>query len=148
MLLGLFFFANYGFRDWYYQKQSSIDAIRKRYRRYRTYRRTPMGKCDFNKVAKQFYWSHTLTWMFYCKHEVWKMVDNLQVTLCLDLNLKGHVNILYSSINSHQRCVVKKVFLKISQILQESTWWYQKHHIIIDFLLAWKATWKHKNSIY
>ena len=84
----------------------------------------------------------------FIKHEVWKMVDNLQVTLCLDLNIKGHVNILYSSRNSHQRCAVKKVFLKISQILQESTWWYQKHHIIIDFLLAWKATWKHKNSIY
>ena len=31
------------------------------------YRRTPMPKCDFNKVAKQLYWNHTLTWVFYYK---------------------------------------------------------------------------------
>ena len=23
----------------------------------------PMPKCDFNKVAKQFYWNHTLAWV-------------------------------------------------------------------------------------
>ena len=26
--------------------------------------RTPMPKCDFNKVALQLYWSHTLAWVF------------------------------------------------------------------------------------
>ena len=31
------------------------------------YRRTPMSKCDFNKVAKQIYWNHTLPWVFYGK---------------------------------------------------------------------------------
>ena len=31
------------------------------------YRRTPMLKCDFNKVAKQLYWNHTSTWVFSCK---------------------------------------------------------------------------------
>ena len=30
------------------------------------YRRTPMPKCDFNKVAKQPYWNHTSAWVF-CK---------------------------------------------------------------------------------
>ena len=31
------------------------------------YRRTPMPKCDFNKVAKQLYWNHTSAWVFSCK---------------------------------------------------------------------------------
>ena len=31
------------------------------------YRRTPVPKCDFNKVAKQLYSNHTLAWMFSCK---------------------------------------------------------------------------------
>ena len=26
------------------------------------YRKTPMPKCDFNKVAKQIYWNRTLAW--------------------------------------------------------------------------------------
>ena len=29
--------------------------------------RTPMPKCDFNKVALQFYWNSTLPWVFSCK---------------------------------------------------------------------------------
>ena len=31
------------------------------------YRRTPMPKCEFNKVPLQLYWNHTLTWVFSCK---------------------------------------------------------------------------------
>ena len=31
------------------------------------YRRIPMPKCDFNKVAKQLYWNHTSAWVFPCK---------------------------------------------------------------------------------
>ena len=31
------------------------------------YRRTSMLNCDFNKVALQLYWIHTLAWMFSCK---------------------------------------------------------------------------------
>ena len=30
------------------------------------YRRTPMPKCDFNKVAKQLYWNHTLALVLSC----------------------------------------------------------------------------------
>ena len=30
-------------------------------------RRTPMPKCDFNKVASQLYWDHTSVWVFSCK---------------------------------------------------------------------------------
>ena len=32
-----------------------------------TYRRTPMSKCDFNKVALQLFWNRTSTWVFSCK---------------------------------------------------------------------------------
>ena len=31
------------------------------------YRRTPITKCDFNKVALQLYWNHTSAWVFSCK---------------------------------------------------------------------------------
>ena len=31
------------------------------------YRRTPMPKCDFNKVAKQLCWNHTSACVFSCK---------------------------------------------------------------------------------
>ena len=31
------------------------------------YRRTPMRKCDFKKVAKQLYLNHTSAWVFSCK---------------------------------------------------------------------------------
>ena len=31
------------------------------------YWRTPMSKCDFNKVALQLYWNHTSAWVFSCK---------------------------------------------------------------------------------
>ena len=30
--------------------------------------RTPMPKCDFNKVAKELYWNLTSTWAFSCKY--------------------------------------------------------------------------------
>ena len=30
------------------------------------YRRTPMPKCDFNKVTLQIYWNHTSAWVFSC----------------------------------------------------------------------------------
>ena len=35
-----------------------------------TYRRTPMSKCDFNKVAKQLYWNRILARVF-CKFAVY-----------------------------------------------------------------------------
>ena len=31
------------------------------------YRRTLMSKCDFNKVAKELYWSDTSAWALSCK---------------------------------------------------------------------------------
>ena len=32
------------------------------------YWKTPMSKCDFNKVAKQLYWNYTSAWVFSCKY--------------------------------------------------------------------------------
>ena len=51
------------------QKQQSRGILRKRCSEnmQQIYRRTPTPKCDFNKVAKQLYWIHTLAWMFSCK---------------------------------------------------------------------------------
>ena len=51
------------------QKQPSRDVFRKRCSKnmQQIYRRTSMPKCDFNKVALQFYWNHTSAWVFSCK---------------------------------------------------------------------------------
>ena len=47
----------------------SIVAFIKRYPEImqQIYRRAPMPKCDFNKVALQFYWNNTSAWVFSCK---------------------------------------------------------------------------------
>ena len=43
------------------QKQPPIGAPRKRCSKnlQQIYRKTPMPRCNFNKVLKQFYWNHT-----------------------------------------------------------------------------------------
>ena len=48
-----------------FQKQPPRGAPRKRCSE--KIRRTPMPKCDFNKVAKQPSWNHFSTWVFSCK---------------------------------------------------------------------------------
>ena len=35
------------------------------------YKRTSMTRCDFKKVAKQFYWNRTSAWVFSCKFAVY-----------------------------------------------------------------------------
>ena len=54
-----------------FQKHPPRGVPRKRCSEYiqEIYRRTPMPKCDFNKVALQFYWNDTLAlaWAFSCK---------------------------------------------------------------------------------
>ena len=51
------------------QKQPSRGVLRKSCSENMQwiYRRTPMRKCDFIKVAKQLYWHHTAVWVFSCK---------------------------------------------------------------------------------
>ena len=47
------------------QKQPSRGVLTKRYSKniQQIYEGTPMPKCNFNKVAKQLYWSHTSVWV-------------------------------------------------------------------------------------
>ena len=51
------------------QKQPLWGVLRKRCSEdiQQIYRRTPMPKYDFNKVALQLYWNHTSVWVFSCK---------------------------------------------------------------------------------
>ena len=48
------------------KKQSPRGVPRKNCSKYmqQNYRRTPMTKCDFNKVAKQLSWNRTSAWVF------------------------------------------------------------------------------------
>ena len=50
-------------------KQTSPAVLRKRCSEnmQQIYRRTPMAKCSFTKVAKLLYWNHTTTWVFSCR---------------------------------------------------------------------------------
>ena len=56
-----------------YQKQPPRGVHRKRCSRnmQKIYRRTPMPKCNFNKVAKQLYWNRTSAWVFSCKFDAY-----------------------------------------------------------------------------
>ena len=51
------------------QKQPCRNVLRQRCSEnmQKIYRRTHMPKCNFNKVAKQFYWNNILAWVFSCK---------------------------------------------------------------------------------
>ena len=51
------------------QKQPSRGVHKKRCSEnmQKIYRRTPMPKCNFNKVVLQLYWNHTLAWVISCK---------------------------------------------------------------------------------
>ena len=49
------------------QKQPFILIKRCSENMQQIYRRTPMPKCDFNKVALQLYWNRTSPWLFSCK---------------------------------------------------------------------------------
>ena len=51
------------------QNQPSRGFLRKRCTEnmQEIYRRTPIPKCDFNKVTKQLYWNHTSTRVYSCK---------------------------------------------------------------------------------
>ena len=35
------------------------------------YRRTPMPKFNFNKIALELYWNNTSAWMFSCKFAIY-----------------------------------------------------------------------------
>ena len=51
------------------QKQPSGRVLNKRFSEnmQQIYRKTPMPKCDFNRVDLQLYWNHTSAWVFSSK---------------------------------------------------------------------------------
>ena len=53
----------------FFQKQPSRAVLRKRCSEnmQQICRRTPMPKCDFNKVTLQLCWNRTSAWVFFCK---------------------------------------------------------------------------------
>ena len=85
------------------EKQSSRGVLMKGFSEnmQQIYRRTPIPKCVFNKVALQIYWNHTSAWVFSCK-----FLAYFQNTLSLEhisfpeiyLSLRG--DLLEVSINS------------------------------------------------
>ena len=68
------------------KKQPPRDAPRKKCSEnmQQIYRRTPIPKCDFSKVAKQLYWNRTSVWVLSCKFAVY-----LQKNLFLTTPLVG-----------------------------------------------------------
>ena len=56
-------------RKMLFQKQPPRGVLKKRRSEnmQQIYRRTPMPKCNFKKVAKQLYWNQTSTCVFSCK---------------------------------------------------------------------------------
>ena len=72
------------------------------------YRRTPMPKCDFNKVVLQLYENYTLVWVLSCKFAAYFQNTNsggLLLTAAKTLFLDKYRS-------SHLRCFVKKAVLK------------------------------------
>ena len=53
----------------YIQKQPPIGILKKKSSENMLpiHNRTPMPKCDLNKVTLQFYWNRTWAWVFSCK---------------------------------------------------------------------------------
>ena len=68
------------------QKQPPKGVSRKRCSEnmQQIYRRTPMPKCDFNKVAKQLNWNHTWTWVFSSKCASYLLTEHLFLRTPLD----------------------------------------------------------------
>ena len=75
------------------QRQSPRGVLSKRCSEnmQQIYRRTAMPKSDFNKDAKQLYWSHTLAWLFSCKFAAYfpntSFIEHLWVAASLNIGI-------------------------------------------------------------
>ena len=76
------------------QKQPFRGVLRKRCsaNMLQIYRRTPVPKCDFNKVALQLYWNYTSVCLFSCKFAAYFQNSFLSEHLCRAASEKGHVD--------------------------------------------------------
>ena len=103
------------------QKQPSRGILRKRRSEdmQQIYRRTPMPKWDFNKVAKQLYWSHTSTCVFsykfaayfqntFSQEHLWKPAS-VQVCTCVH----AHVPVII-----FKYCLICLLFTKLGTLSQ------------------------------
>ena len=91
------------------------------YKRYsekiqQIYRKTPMSKYDFNKVAKQFYWNHNSAWVFckfaayfqntFSKVYIWRAASVLIWSFCVFLDI-----LFDCFFNSNSRLIFKVLTL-------------------------------------
>ena len=69
--------------------------------------RTSMPKCDFNKVALQLHWDHTLAWVFFCK-----CVSYFQNNFLLEHLMMGYfwtyLTIFFETVFSEMLRAIKK----------------------------------------
>ena len=103
------------------------------------YRRTPMPKCDFNKVAKQLNWNHTSAWVFSCKFAAYFQNtfswEHLWVTVLVSI----HGWVIYDKLKGKLKteyCISSRLFLlsKIFAIGQRNlTPSYFNMHKITNF---------------
>ena len=68
------------------------------------YRRTPMPKCDFSKVALQLYWNRTSTGVFSCKFAAYFQNTFSQEHLWVAASDMRHKCSLLKSLNSSLAC--------------------------------------------
>ena len=95
------------------QKQPSRGTLRKIYSEnmQEIYRRTPMPKCDFNKVAKQLYWNRISAWVFSCKFAAY--VPNTFSKKQLWVAASGIVRIYWNLyVSTWQACSKKQKYIR------------------------------------
>ena len=97
------------------------------------YRGTPMPKCDFNKVALELYWNHTLAWMFSCKFAAFFQntfsEEHLWVAASNRCNLLSfHILLLMCGVHPD----VTKFFLNCSIERKD----YKRSHWLADRLIS------------
>ena len=54
------------------------------------YRKIPMQKCEFSKVADQIYWNHTSIWVFSCKFAAYLQKSCFDKTLWATTSANFH----------------------------------------------------------
>ena len=116
------------------QKQPPTGVPRKRCSEImqQIYRRAPMPKRDFNKVALQLYWNHALAWLFSCKFAAYfrtLYAENTSGWLVLDGLLSSfwanqcrlHRQYFWSAISGFHLCIHWRYCGNLSSYL-ENIW--------------------------
>ena len=100
--------------NYFFQKQPFRGVLIKRCFEniQQIYRKTPIPKCDFNKVAKQLYWNRTSAWVFCSKFAAyfqntfeWLLLFFLSFSSLTLFKDKQHIFLLYYPF--HLICIMK-----------------------------------------